>query len=72
MEKLVLLFSGQGAQYSEMGLDLYQTDSLFKGKIDQASQASGLDLVEILANKAGQLEKTAYVQPALVAVSLGN
>lgn len=71
MEKLVLLFSGQGAQYSEMGLDLYQTDSLFKEKIDQASQASGLDLVEILANKAGQLEKTAYVQPALVAVSLG-
>lgn len=71
MEKLILLFSGQGAQYSGMGLDLYQNDPLFKEKIEQASQASGLDLVEILTNKDGQLDKTAYVQPALVAVSLG-
>lgn len=71
MEKLVLLFSGQGAQYSKMGLDLYQIDSLFREKIDQASQASGLDIVEILANEEKQLDKTAYVQPALVAMSLG-
>ena len=69
--KLGILFSGQGAQYTGMGLDFYEKDQLFAQKIDEASQITGLDIVAILKNEHNELDQTLYVQPALVAVSLG-
>ncbi|MCP0886006.1 ACP S-malonyltransferase [Ligilactobacillus sp. WILCCON 0076] len=71
MEKFGILFSGQGAQYTDMGLDFYHSDALFKEYIDQASELTKLNIVKILQNKENQLDKTANVQPALVAVSIG-
>ncbi|MEE5987540.1 ACP S-malonyltransferase [Ligilactobacillus equi] len=69
--KLGILFSGQGAQYSGMGLDFYAQDQLFAQKIDEASQITGLDLVKIFKNENAELDQTLNVQPALVAMSLG-
>lgn len=65
-----ILFSGQGAQRSGMGVEL-MADSLFSTIIKQASEISRLNLLEIMQNKDGQLEKTEYVQPALATVSYG-
>lgn len=68
--KFALLFSGQGAQKSGMGLD-FLADPLFKETIETASQASGKDLIAIFKNENGELNKTVNVQPALVAYEAG-
>ncbi|KRL04982.1 ACP S-malonyltransferase [Liquorilactobacillus oeni] len=69
--KIGFLFSGQGAQFSSMGLDLYRDDQEYRSLIDHFSEALKLDLLEIYKDKKGQLSKTEYVQPAIVAMSLG-
>ena len=66
-----IMFSGQGAQKAQMGLDCYQSDQDFKETIDAASEVLKMSLPEILQNDQGQLAQTKYVQPSLVAVSLG-
>ena len=65
-----ILFSGQGAQKSGMGLD-FLVDPLFKETIETASEASKQDITAIFANKNDELTKTVHVQPALVAFELG-
>lgn len=65
-----LLFSGQGAQKPEMGLD-FLVDPLFKETIEEASEASNLDLVKIFKSEHEELKKTLYVQPALVSFEAG-
>lgn len=72
MGKAAILFSGQGSQYSEMGLDLYEKDPLFKETLDRInSEIGSFDLLEVLADKNQQLEQTMYQQPAIVALGLG-
>lgn len=66
-----VLFSGQGAQKTGMGLDCYENSDVFRQVIDASSQELELDLVQIMQNEHGELEHTRNVQPALVAVSLG-
>lgn len=65
-----ILFSGQGAQAPGMGIDLMD-DPRFSQTIELASEASKLNIAKILRSQAGELEQTRYVQPALVAVSVG-
>ncbi|AUJ29366.1 MAG: ACP S-malonyltransferase [Liquorilactobacillus hordei] len=69
--RIGFLFSGQGAQYSEMGLDFYQEDELFRSLIDEVSSSIGIDLPTVFKNQDGQLSQTKFVQPAIVAMSLG-
>ena len=65
-----ILFSGQGAQRPGMGIDL-MGDPLFNQTVAAASEASQLDLVKIMRSEGGELDQTRFVQPVLVAVSLG-
>ena len=65
-----ILFSGQGAQRSGMGVEL-MADSLFSRIVSQASTICELDLLKIMKNEHNELNKTAYVQPAIVTVSYG-
>ena len=65
-----ILFSGQGAQQSGMGVEL-MADSLFSRIVSQASAVCELDLLKIMKNAHKELNKTAYVQPAIVTVSYG-
>jgi len=73
---IVFLFPGQGAQYVQMGRDLYEQESVFREWVDRASTLLmphlGLDLRQILypqpdsiefANQ--KLQQTAIAQPAL-------
>ncbi|GAJ25975.1 malonyl CoA-acyl carrier protein transacylase [Liquorilactobacillus sucicola DSM 21376 = JCM 15457] len=69
--KIGFLFSGQGAQYSKMGLDLYESDQVYRETIDQAAELTGMDLGTIYRNENNELAQTVYVQPAIVAMSLG-
>ncbi len=73
------LFPGQGAQYVNMGKDLYENEGVFREVLDQCAELLiphlVLDLREILHPSGEKLEwaegllaQTRYTQPALFAV----
>lgn len=74
---VVFLFSGQGAQYVNMGKGLYQTEPVFKENIDRCAEylvpLLGIDLREIIypadekdaIDNTEKLKETWLTQPAL-------
>ncbi len=79
-KQIAFLFTGQGSQYEDMGLRLYETQPTFRKVIDQCDEIlrSYLDipLLEVLyvgdksstASDNVRLNQTAYTQPALFAL----
>jgi len=77
-QPVVFMFSGQGAQYVNMGLELYRTEPPFRQQLDTCAELLrkplGMDLREVLypqghAEEAAQLiNETAIAQPALFVV----
>ena len=76
---IVFMFPGQGSQYVNMGLELYNTEPVFQTCVDRCSQILapnlGFDLKEILypENKNAKsaqekLKNTLVTQPALFAI----
>jgi phthiocerol/phenolphthiocerol synthesis type-I polyketide synthase E len=76
---VVFVFSGQGAQYVNMGLELFETEPEFKGQIDLCSELLkshlSLDLRDILyphdrtaEEAADMLKQTFITQPALFTI----
>ncbi len=76
---VVFMFPGQGSQYVNMGLELYQTEPLYREQVDQCCEALkpqlGFDLRDVLfadegrADEAAErLKNTAVTQPALFVV----
>ena len=79
---VVFMFPGQGSQYVNMGLELYQKEPTFQKHIDHCAEILkpllGLDLRNVLYPKpeevektAGELDQTALAQPAIFAVEYG-
>lgn len=77
--QVVFLFSGQGAQYSQMGRDLYAQAPVFRAALDECAALLrphlGLDLRQVLYPAAGRevdsaekLAQTAFTQPALFSI----
>ena len=76
--EVVFLFSGQGSQHVNMGLELYRDEPVFRRQIDLCAKLFqphlGLDLRTILypsgdpAESADQLNQTWLTQPALFTV----
>jgi acyl transferase domain-containing protein len=73
--RVVFMFPGQGAQYADMGRDLYETEPVFRTWVDRCADILtpllGLDIRDLLypsadAKKAAdeQLAQTAITQPA--------
>jgi acyl transferase domain-containing protein/thioesterase domain-containing protein len=73
---IVFMFSGQGAQYVNMGLEVYRNESIFRTHVDHCSELLkphlGVDLRDVLYPVQGDEEQTAerlrqtfITQPAL-------
>ena len=76
---VVFMFSGQGTQYANMGLDLYQVERIFREHFDLCCEIFepylGLDLraviyprEEQIAAASEQLKQTYITQPALFTI----
>lgn len=77
---LIFMFSGQGAQYVNMGLELYQSEPVFQEQVDRCVEFlqvhQGIDLRKILYPPTSQeesyssldLQQTAMTQPALFVI----
>ena len=68
MEKIALLFPGQGAQYVGMLESLYRQSRLVRDTVDQAGHILDLDLKTLcFKGPAERLTRTDHAQPALLA-----
>ena len=76
---ITFMFSGQGSQYPNMGLELYQSESVFRAEIDRCAELLkphlGKDIREIIYPPSGQettaakqLTQTSITQPALFVI----
>ena len=76
---VVFMFSGQGTQYANMGLDLYQVEPVFREQFDLCAEMFepqiGLDLRDVIypreeqiAAASDQLKQTYITQPALFTI----
>ena len=60
------VFPGQGAQFTGMGLDLYESSSLAKDLFNQANEILGFDISKIMfEGTAEELKQTKVTQPAI-------
>ena len=73
---IVFMFSGQGSQHVNMGLEIYQTESVYREALDLCAETLrshiGLDLRDMLfppkeqaTLRSEQLNQTSITQPAL-------
>ncbi|MDB6016434.1 MAG: Amino acid adenylation domain protein, partial [Pedosphaera sp.] len=78
-QPVVFMFPGQGAQYVNMGLELYQTEPVFRAEVDHCAKILqphlNLDLRQVLYPTAEQAEaaskqlnQTFVTQPAIFVV----
>jgi amino acid adenylation domain-containing protein len=76
---IAFMFSGQGSQYANMGLDLYKDEPVFREQIDHCSEILqreiSVDLCKLLYPAQDQtdeaderLKQTSVTQPALFAI----
>ena len=71
------IFPGQGAQFTGMGRDLYNSNPKIKSLFDQANQILEFGITDIMfSGSADELKQTRVTQPAIfihsVAVALSN
>lgn len=71
--EVVFMFTGQGAQYAGMGMQLYRSQHVFRDALDRCAALLAdelpVPLLDLLAGSdAGQLDDTRYTQPALFAI----
>lgn len=64
--KTAFIFPGQGAQFSGMGLDLYESDSRAKALFEQADELLGFCISDIMFSGTEEdLKQTKVTQPAV-------
>ncbi|MBX2962473.1 MAG: ACP S-malonyltransferase [Cyclobacteriaceae bacterium] len=71
------IFPGQGAQFTGMGKDIYDTNPTAKALFDQANEILKFDITSIMfSGTADELKQTRVTQPAIfihsVAIALSN
>jgi [acyl-carrier-protein] S-malonyltransferase len=68
MEKTAFLFTGQGAQYKNMGLELYEKFDIIKTVFDETGEHLKIDLIDICSDEQ-KLSKTNNAQTAIFTLS---
>ena len=71
------IFPGQGAQFTGMGKDIYESNAKAKSLFDEANKILGFDISQIMfTGSADALKQTAVTQPAIfihsVAIALSQ
>jgi len=60
------IFPGQGAQFTGMGLDLYENSKLAQGLFEKANEILGFSITDVMfEGTADQLKQTKVTQPAI-------
>src|SRR5947209_13120608 len=73
MEKVGLVFPGQGSQYVGMGREAYESSPAARHIFDQADAVLGFSLTELIFNgPAETLNDTQYAQPAILTASIAQ
>ena len=67
MAKTAFIFPGQGSQYIGMGKDFYDNFEVSRKAIDLASEASGIDMKELLFTENDRINITEFTQIAMLA-----
>lgn len=67
--KIAFVFSGQGAQHSGMGKELYDNFEVCREVFDKADNALGFKISELCFGENDDLNKTEYTQPAILTMS---
>lgn len=71
MKRIAFVFPGQGAQAVGMGKDFYDSHAQARARFEQADEALGIKLTELIfQGPEEELKKTANTQPALLATSI--
>jgi len=70
MNRLGILFAGQGAQHPGMGVGWAAADPVANKTLQEASRILGYDVVDLLSAGDGRLDETVFAQPAIVVSSL--
>ena len=72
----IIMFTGQGSQYVDMGKGLYQEFDVFKEQIDFAdkvlNEKMGIQLKNILFENGSDINETKNAQPLIVATQLAT
>lgn len=71
MEKIAILFSGQGSQYIGMGQDFFNKYDEVKELYEKANHVLGYDLTQICFAENELINQTQYTQPSVLVTSLG-
>lgn len=70
-KRIAFLFPGQGAQYPQMALDLYQESKRVQKLFDQASEAAGMNMKALLERaSAEELKRTDLSQSTITLANL--
>lgn len=68
--KIAFLFSGQGAQYTGMGKELFENYDVCKEVFKLADDSLGFNISDICFNENEDLDKTEFTQPAILTTSI--
>ena len=70
MNKIAMIFAGQGSQAVGMGKDFYENSKLAREMFEKAGDRIGVDFKELIFEENDKLGQTAYTQPAILLVQM--